>query len=111
VSPPAAPDGPPDRPPETALSGPVDLILIEKSARTLTLIQDGQPVRSWRIALGFAPKGDKARQGDGRTPEGSFRIDRRNGPAATTCRSASTIRSPTTSPARPRPAILPAATS
>ncbi len=72
------PPPPADRPPETALSGPVDLILIEKSARTLTLIQNGQPVRSWRIALGFAPKGDKARQGDGRTPEGSFRIDRRN---------------------------------
>jgi murein L,D-transpeptidase YafK len=75
---PPPPDGPPEGPPKTALSGPVDLILIEKSARTLTLIQNGQPVRSWRIALGFAPKGDKARQGDGRTPEGSFRIDRRN---------------------------------
>ncbi|MEZ5798973.1 MAG: L,D-transpeptidase family protein [Paracoccaceae bacterium] len=68
----------PDRPAGPALSGPVDLILIEKSARRLTLFQQGQPVRQWSVALGFAPEGDKARQGDGRTPEGLFRIDRRN---------------------------------
>ena len=30
------------------------------------------------VALGFAPIGDKQRQGDGRTPEGWYRIDRRN---------------------------------
>ncbi len=60
------------------LTGPVDLILIEKSARRLTLIRDGQPVRRYGIALGFAPEGDKDRQGDGRTPEGRFTIDRRN---------------------------------
>ncbi len=69
---------PVDQPPEIALSGPVDLILIEKSARRLTLVQNGQPVRVWPIALGFAPTGDKAREGDGRTPEGTFRINRRN---------------------------------
>lgn len=71
---------PPDPPvlPETALSGPVDLILIEKSARRLSLIQNGQPVRIWPIALGFSPTGDKEREGDGRTPEGTFTIDRRN---------------------------------
>ena len=35
-------------------------------------------MRSYDIALGFAPDGDKQRQGDGKTPEGLFRIDRRN---------------------------------
>lgn len=30
------------------------------------------------VALGFAPEGDKAQEGDGKTPEGHFRIDRRN---------------------------------
>lgn len=69
---------PAPRPPLPPLSGPVDLILVEKSARRLTLIQDGQPVRTYRIALGFSPAGDKTRQGDGRTPEGRFVIDRRN---------------------------------
>ena len=38
----------------------------------------GRLVREYRIALGFAPEGDKARQGDGKTPEGVFKIDRRN---------------------------------
>ncbi len=65
-------------PPAVALTGPVDLILIEKSARRLSLIKDGQTLRIYRIALGFAPAGDKERQGDGRTPEGRFAIDRRN---------------------------------
>jgi murein L,D-transpeptidase YafK len=74
------PSLPPDTPvlPETALSGDIDLILIEKSARRLTLIQNGLPVRIWPVALGFSPAGDKEREGDGRTPEGSFAIDRRN---------------------------------
>ena len=35
-------------------------------------------MREYRIALGFAPEGDKARQGDGKTPEGLYKIDRRN---------------------------------
>lgn len=69
---------PPDRPPETALSGPIDLILIEKAARRMTLLQNGKTLRTYRIALGFSPDGDKVREGDGRTPEGRFTIDRRN---------------------------------
>ena len=77
---PSAP--PPDRPPpdgpEIALQGPIDLILIEKSARRLTLLQNGKQVRSWPMALGFSPIGDKSREGDGRTPEGLFTINRRN---------------------------------
>lgn len=35
-------------------------------------------MREYRIALGLSPVGDKARQGDGRTPEGVFAINRRN---------------------------------
>lgn len=70
VAPPA-----PDLPP---LAGTVDRIVVEKAARRMTLWRDGQPVREYRVALGFAPQGDKTREGDGRTPEGVFRIDRRN---------------------------------
>ena len=72
----------PQRPPEMALSGPVDLILVEKSARRMTLFQNGQPVRTYSIALGFSPTGDKSREGDGRTPEGRFTINRRNDASA-----------------------------
>ena len=60
------------------LVGAVDRIIVEKSARRLMLIKGGQRVREYRIALGFSPVGDKVRQGDGRTPEGVYRIDRRN---------------------------------
>jgi murein L,D-transpeptidase YafK len=60
------------------LNGMVDRIVIEKAARRMFLLRDGQVLREYRIALGFSPEGDKLRQGDGRTPEGTFRIDRRN---------------------------------
>lgn len=65
-------------PPVLPLTGQVERIIVEKSARRMLLIQNGTVVRQYRIALGFAPEGDKTRQGDGRTPEGVFRIDRRN---------------------------------
>ena len=50
------------------LTGQVDRIVIEKSARRMQLIQDGQAVRTYKIALGFTPEGDKDRQGDGKHP-------------------------------------------
>lgn len=69
---------PPARVPLPPLTGTVERIVIEKAARRMSLIQDGKTVRSYRVALGFAPEGDKQRQGDGKTPEGEFTIDRRN---------------------------------
>ena len=72
---------PPPLPPEP-LTGRIDRILIEKGARRLTVYRDGEALRSYPVALGFAPDGDKERQGDGRTPEGLFRIDRRNAGSA-----------------------------
>ncbi|MFC3570763.1 L,D-transpeptidase family protein [Paracoccus simplex] len=64
--------------PETPIASPVRRILVEKSARRMTVWQESGPPRTFRIALGFAPEGDKSREGDGRTPEGTFRIDRLN---------------------------------
>lgn len=52
-----------------------DSIVVEKSSRTLTLYSAGQPVRSYAIALGTQPLGDKIKIGDGRTPEGLYHID------------------------------------
>ena len=68
----------PDLPDLPPLTGQIDRILVEKTARRMSLMQDGKVLRVYPIALGFAPNGDKERQGDGRTPEGIFRIDRRN---------------------------------
>lgn len=60
------------------LTAPIDRILIEKAARRMTLYRGGTALRVYRVSLGFAPEGDKERQGDGRTPEGLFRVDRKN---------------------------------
>lgn len=60
------------------LIGQIDRIVVEKSARRMMLYQHGKIVRSYEMALGFAPDGDKSRQGDGRTPEGIYRINRLN---------------------------------
>lgn len=65
-------------PPELALNGPIDRILVEKSLRKMTVFQDGVALKTYDIDLGFAPLGAKTMEGDGRTPEGIFRIDRRN---------------------------------
>lgn len=64
------------------LTGEVDGIVIEKAARRMQLIQDGKAVRTYTIALGFLPEGDKERQGDGKTPLGEFSVDRRNSESA-----------------------------
>jgi murein L,D-transpeptidase YafK len=52
-----------------------DSIVVEKAKHTLTLYQAGFPVRTYAVALGKEPTGDKQRIGDNRTPEGLFRID------------------------------------
>lgn len=68
----------PVAPPLAPLTEQIDHILIEKSARQLTVFRGDEAVRTYQIALGFAPAGDKAQQGDGKTPEGVFSVNRRN---------------------------------
>ncbi len=55
-----------------------DMVVIFKASRRLVLYNNGQPIRDYDIGLGWAPAGDKSIQGDGRTPEGSYYINRRN---------------------------------
>jgi len=59
-------------------NGSADRILIEKSARRLTLISQGEVLKTYKIALGGNPIGPKERQGDNKTPEGTYVIDARN---------------------------------
>jgi tetratricopeptide (TPR) repeat protein len=58
--------------------GPADRILIEKKQRRLTLFSKGEVLKTYRIALGGNPDGPKERQGDNKTPEGTYFIDSRN---------------------------------
>ena len=55
-----------------------DLIKVDKSARTLTLLRGTEIIKTYRVSLGSAPDGHKSREGDGRTPEGRYSIDSRN---------------------------------
>lgn len=58
------------------LAGPLPeaKIVIHKNARRLKLFSGKALVREYPIKIGKNPVGDKERQGDGRTPEGSFYI-------------------------------------
>jgi hypothetical protein len=49
-------------------------VLVEKSAYTLTVRYNNQPIRSYPIVLGSAPIGDKRMEGDRKTPEGLYRV-------------------------------------
>jgi len=64
----------------SALSSPAqaDMVVVFKSSRRLYLYKDGEAFRSYPIGLGWAPEGQKSFEGDGRTPEGSYYINRRN---------------------------------
>jgi len=55
-----------------------DRILVQKRKRKLFLLKEGEVFRDYTISLGFAPVGPKQQKGDGKTPEGSYRICAKN---------------------------------
>jgi murein L,D-transpeptidase YafK len=62
-------------PPAAPASERATAIVVDKAARQLTLLRDGQPLRSYAVALGGRPQGHKLQEGDARTPEGAYAID------------------------------------
>ncbi len=60
-------------------TGPqVTRIQVLKGQREMQLLHHTTLLRSYKFELGFDPIGHKQQEGDGRTPEGGYRIDRRN---------------------------------
>ncbi|MAC81015.1 MAG: hypothetical protein CML66_23495 [Rhodobacteraceae bacterium] len=60
-------------------TGPeVTSVVINKSARKMYLLHGTEILKDYDIDLGFAPAGHKQFKGDGKTPEGSYLIDRKN---------------------------------
>ena len=55
-----------------------DLVVVSKQKREMVLLRGESVLRTYRIALGREPVGPKRQEGDGRTPEGRYTIDRRN---------------------------------
>ncbi len=58
--------------------GAADRIVIEKKARRLQLLAKGEVLKTYKIALGGNPIGPKEREGDKKTPEGTYIIDSHN---------------------------------
>lgn len=56
----------------------VTRILVYKDDRIMHLMHNDQVLETYEFELGFAPVGHKFQEGDGRTPEGEYFIDRRN---------------------------------
>jgi murein L,D-transpeptidase YafK len=56
----------------------IDRVIVHKSERRLALMHGGNTVRSYHVQLGLNPSGQKERSGDFRTPEGTYRLERRN---------------------------------
>lgn len=59
-----------------------DRIVIEKKERRLMLVSKGEVLKTYKIALGGNPIGPKEREGDNKTPEGTYVIDSRNNDSA-----------------------------
>ena len=62
-----------------AYQGPqVTSVVIFKAQRRMYLMHHQQALRALEIELGGDPMGPKQQEGDGRTPEGTYSINRRN---------------------------------
>jgi murein L,D-transpeptidase YafK len=53
-------------------------LVVKKGARKLEVLDGEMLVKTYRIVLGFAPEGDKAEEGDGKTPLGEFYVFTKN---------------------------------
>lgn len=57
---------------------PVTSIVVNKGARKMYMLSGNKAIKAYDIGLGTVPVGHKNFEGDGRTPEGLYFIDRRN---------------------------------
>ena len=53
-------------------------IVVKKHKRRMYLFSGNEIIKSYKVDLGFAPEGHKKFEGDGKTPEGTYKIDRKN---------------------------------
>jgi murein L,D-transpeptidase YafK len=52
-----------------------DFVLVEKSAKTLSLFQQGKLIAKFPVVFGANPVGHKQQEGDEKTPEGIYTLD------------------------------------
>jgi murein L,D-transpeptidase YafK len=63
---------------ELPANAKADRVLVLKKERKLLLIANGKTLKTYSVALGGSPSGPKSREGDHKTPEGMYFLDRRN---------------------------------
>lgn len=60
-------------------NGPqVTSVVVNKSERRMYLLNNADILKAYDVDLGFAPAGKKQFEGDGKTPEGTYMVDKRN---------------------------------
>jgi murein L,D-transpeptidase YafK len=59
-------------------SATADKVLVLKHRRRLYLLKDNHVLKTYRVSLGIRPVGPKLREGDHRTPEGTYLLDWHN---------------------------------
>ena len=64
-------------PPLPALAS-ADNVIVLKGERKLLLMKGGEVLKAYSVSLGANPVGPKIRQGDSRTPEGTYVLDQHN---------------------------------
>ncbi|MDQ7260208.1 L,D-transpeptidase family protein [Paracoccus sp. PS-1] len=66
------------QPSKTYQGPPITQIVVKKADRKMYLVSGKEVVKSYKIHLGNQPVGPKRFEGDGRTPEGLYFVDRFN---------------------------------
>jgi murein L,D-transpeptidase YafK len=64
--------------PPLSVSAKADKVLVLKSQRALLLMKGDEVLKRYIVSLGEDPVGPKIRQGDHKTPEGTYVLDRHN---------------------------------
>ena len=57
---------------------PITQVKVYKTDRVVQLLHRDEVIRTYPIRLGFDPIGHKVKEGDGKTPEGTYILDWRN---------------------------------
>ncbi|MCC7320063.1 MAG: L,D-transpeptidase family protein [Rubellimicrobium sp.] len=57
---------------------PVTGIVAWKARRQMAVMSGERVLRTWHLQLGFSPEGHKQFEGDGKTPEGYYVVNRKN---------------------------------
>jgi murein L,D-transpeptidase YafK len=63
-----------DRSDGRMVEGNADRVVVMKQAHILTLYRQGQPLKTYQVALGRGGIGPKTQAGDNKVPEGVYRI-------------------------------------